>query len=108
LPLSGQTAQEDRRRRQAANPSSAFDVPLDTLRRRGRCGNEARSAAIRLTRRVTDAPGRQIGAYFGGVGPSTVSTVVAKVRQDRMRKRSPNARLIQTEAALRKKGTMKT
>jgi len=81
--------------------AEAFDVPPETLRQRGRHGNDARSAAIYLGRKLTDTPGRQIGAYFGGVGPSAVSMAVTKTRQARKKRRALNARLTQAEAALR-------
>ena len=79
------------------------DVPPETLRHRGRHGNEARSAAIYLSRKLTDAGGRQIGAYFGGVGPSAVSNTARQVQQDRKQSRRLNAQLTQTEAALHEK-----
>jgi len=87
----------------AAAVADAFGVARDALGQRGRHGNEARSAAIYLSRKLTDASGRQIGAYFGGVGPSAVSSMARKVPQDRKRKPQLNATLIKTEAALREK-----
>ena len=85
-----------------------FDVAFDTLGRRGRHGNEERSAAIHLSRKRTNASGRQIGAYLGGVGFPAVAAIVREVREDGKRKRSLNARRITAEAALLEKRQMKT
>ena len=70
--------------------------------------DEERSAAIHLSRKRTNASGRQIGAYLGGVGFPAVAAIVREVREDGKRKRSLNARRITAEAALLEKRQMKT
>ena len=87
----------------AAAVAEGFGVARETLRLRGRHGNEARSAATYLSRRLTDASGQQIGAYFGGVGPAAVSRTVANVRAARKRSRALHAKLREVEEALRQK-----
>ena len=82
---------------------AAFDVAPETLRQRGRHGNEARSAAIYLSRKLSDTPGRQIGTYFGGIGPSAVSMMVTRAREARKESQAFRTRLAKAEAALRKK-----
>jgi REP element-mobilizing transposase RayT len=57
----------------------ACGVEPDSLRRRGRHGNEPRRLAIALSRELTTLPLREIGARFGGIGPGAVSNVVRQV-----------------------------
>jgi REP element-mobilizing transposase RayT len=61
----------------------ACEVEAQTLRWRGRHGNEPRRLAIVLARELTTLPLRDIGARFGGIGPAAVSNIVGQVAGDR-------------------------
>jgi len=87
----------------AAAVAESFRAEPSTLCTRGAHGNDARSAAIYLSRKLTDATGRQIGERFGGVSPSAVSHVVSKIEQARRRTRQLNAKLTAMETSLREK-----
>ncbi len=61
--------------------ASACGVTPDQIRARGRQHNEAREAAIWLIRDLLGEPIAAMGEYFGGVGKSTVSETIRRVRQ---------------------------
>ena len=62
--------------------SAAYGVDAEELRQRGRHGNEARRVAIALAKELTTLPLRELGAYYGGVGPAAVSNIVRAIRGD--------------------------
>jgi len=81
--------------------SEAFDVePAEVLVSR-RHGNEARSAAIYLARRVADEAVGTIGEYFGGVTSAAISKVVARVEGRRAGDREWDSRLANLWESLR-------
>jgi hypothetical protein len=92
----------------AAAACREHGVSLETLRARGRHGNEARSAAVYLCRRFTRAKIGQIGAYLGGVDGSTVSHIARAVTAERRKVRGLDARLAELEAQLRQNADPKT
>ena len=63
--------------------SRAFGVEARDLCVSRRHGNEARSAAIYLARRLTDEKVGTIGSQFGGVSPPAISKTVARVEARR-------------------------
>ncbi len=84
--------------------SEAFDVePAEVLVSR-RHGNEARSAAIYLARRVAVEAVGTIGEYFGGVTSAAVSKVVARAEDRRARDRAWDSRLAKLWERLRTSG----
>jgi len=81
--------------------SEAFDVePAQVLVSR-RHGNEARSAAIYLARRVADEAVGAIAQYFGGVTSAAISKVVARVEDRRGGDRAWDRRLAKLWESLR-------
>ena len=104
------TVREDRDRDKWLSPphaaaavAGASRAEPSTLRARGTHGNDARSAAIHLRRRLTDATGRRIGAYFGGVSPPAVSDIMAKINRAPQQGRQLNAKLVAREMSFREK-----
>jgi len=84
--------------------SEAFDVePAEVLASR-RHGNEARSAAIYLARRVADEAVGTIGEYFGGVTSAAISKVVARAEDRRGGDRAWDGRLANLWESLRTSG----
>jgi len=84
--------------------SEAFDVePAEVLVSR-RHGNEARSAAIYLARRVADEAVGAIAQYFGGVTSAAISKVVARVEDRRAGDRAWDERLANLWERLRMSG----
>ena len=63
--------------------SKVFAVERSDLLAVRRRGNEARSAAIYLTRLLTDEAVGAIGEYFGGVSTAAISKMVARAEQRR-------------------------
>ena len=57
--------------------AEAFGVAAESLRVRGRKGNQARSVAVYLTRALPRLPIEGIGTYFGVLRASAVSHIVA-------------------------------
>jgi hypothetical protein len=92
----------------AAAACREHGVSLETLRARGRHGNQARSAAVCLCRRFTRAKIGQIGACLGGVDGSTVSHIARAVTAERRKVRGLDARLAQLEAQLRQNADPKS
>ena len=104
------TVREDRDRDKWLSPAhaapavaEAFRVEPSTRRARGTDGNDARSAAIDLRRKLTDATGRGISAYFGGASPSAVSDIMAEINRAREQSRQLNAKLVAREMSCREK-----
>jgi hypothetical protein len=84
--------------------SEAFEVePADVLVSR-RHGNEARSAAIYLARRVADEAVGAIARYFGGVSSAAISKVVSRVEDRCAGDRGWDARLAKLRERLRTSG----
>lgn len=79
---------------------SQFGVQRDTLARKHDRGNEARSAAIYLCRKLTGARLAEVAARFGGMTESAVSRTVARVAQKRQSDRRVDALLHKCEDAL--------
>ena len=73
--------------------SEAFGVEQAELCVSRRHGNEARSAAIYLTRQVTDEPVEMIGKHYGGVSMAAISKTVARVESRRQEDRAWDRRL---------------
>jgi putative transposase len=73
--------------------SEAFGVELAELCESRRHGNEARSAAIYLARRVTDEAVGVIGTYFGGVSMAAICKTVARAENRRQEDRAWDRRL---------------
>jgi chromosomal replication initiation ATPase DnaA len=73
--------------------SAAFGVEPAELWVSRRRGNEARSAAIYLARRVTEKAGGVIGADFGGVSMTAISKTAAQVESQQRGDRAWDRRL---------------
>ncbi|MEW6359117.1 MAG: transposase [Planctomycetota bacterium] len=80
----------------------AYGISPEALRRRGSRGNEARGAAIYLSRGWTRLRGEELGAYFGGIKGQAISNTVAKISRARQGVSALDARLRKVEASLRK------
>jgi len=86
----------------------AFGVTVARLRERGRWGNDARAAALYLSRRLTARPVRELGECFGDVGGPQVSKSVARVAQRLRRDRSLARAVARAESLAAKKEKGKT
>lgn len=84
--------------------SEAFGVEPTELRVSRRHGNEARSAAIYLTRQATDTAVGAIRAYFGGVSAAAISKAVVRVETRRAEDRVWDLRLAELSERLRMTG----
>ena len=99
----------------AGTVSEAFGVEPSDLYVSRRHGNEARSAAIYLARRMSDAAVGEIGKYFGGVSLAAISKTVARVESRRREDHAWDRRLVElshrlgtSEASLQQKLNVKT
>jgi len=87
--------------------AGAYGVAVPDLRRRRRgAGNEARLAAIYLSRRLTGLGVRELGGHFGGVGGAAISNAVRQVEQTASTPRSLRRKLDDLQAGLRLKYNM--
>lgn len=77
-----------------------FGVSRDALMRKRRWRNEARLAAVYLSRKITWAPVGEVGSRFGGVTGSAVSRIVARAMAQRQTDRRFELLLRRCEAAL--------
>jgi REP element-mobilizing transposase RayT len=84
--------------------SQSFGVAAADLCVSRRHGNDARSAAIYLARRMTDEAVGVIGEYFGGVSRPAISKMVARVEHRRGEDRAWDRRLAKLSERLRTSG----
>ena len=84
----------------AAATAEVFGVSVASLRERGRHGNDARKAAIYLTRQKTGLGLRAIGEWYGGLKESAVSNIARNLAADLPRRRALRRRLARIEEAL--------
>jgi REP element-mobilizing transposase RayT len=82
---------------------SEFGAQRDALTRKRDRYNEARSAAIYLSRKLTSTPLAEVGAQFGGITQSAVSQMTAQVSAKRQEDRRFDALLRKCEDALSRK-----
>lgn len=64
-----------------AKVADQFSVTPETVRRRGRHGNESREAAILMCRERTPAGLKVLADYFGGVSLSAITETVSRARR---------------------------
>ena len=79
------------------NAAPAYGAPEDTLRPRGRRGNEPRAVALYLCNRLTRVCLSDLGQAFGGIRASAVCNAVS-ASERRLQRDKRLARLVsQTE-----------
>jgi len=88
--------------------SSVFGVPVETLRERGRWRNDARAVAVYLCRRLTGAPGVELGRRFGGVGGAAMTKLGLQIGARLPEDRALSRRMRACEGILLKKEKVKT
>ena len=86
----------------ATATAEAFGVTVASLRERGRHGNEARKAAIYLTRQKTGLGLRAIGEWYGGLKESAISNIVRAFASALPRHRALRRRIARIDEALDK------
>lgn len=85
-----------------------YGLPSAALRRKFSHGNEARRAAIYLSREMSGRPAVAVGEHFGGLSGQAVSMVVREMRKRRTDDRRVNAILARIEKGIREKLTFTT
>ena len=78
----------------------AFKTTPDVLHTKGRHANAARAAAVYLCRRLTPTPVARLGRRFGGIAPSSVTHICARVEERCARDRRFRKRILKLEQAL--------
>jgi len=87
---------------------SRFGVSAAELRMRGRWHNEARAAAVYLSRKWSGESQTELGLRFGGVGGAAISRTAGLVAQRLLRDSRFKRRLLDCEKALLKKLKIET